>query len=95
MPPTWKIHHFFEDMVDAGLLTLSDSGLTIEQVLGSTLLTDVEALTPITKEVLDKVNKIALSELWKLRLQHHRKQTLLLQKQQAHQLSQQVQEVME
>lgn len=52
----------FEDMVDAGLLTLSDSGLTIEQVLGSTLLTDVEALTPITKEVLDKVNKIALSE---------------------------------
>lgn len=26
------------------------------------LLTGVEALTPITKEVLDKVNKIALSE---------------------------------
>ena len=46
----------FDDMVDAGLLTLSDDGLTIEEVLGSTLLQDVEALTPITKEVLDKVN---------------------------------------
>lgn len=46
----------FDDMVDAGLLTLSDDGLTIEEVLGSTLLQDVEALTPITKEVLDKVS---------------------------------------
>ncbi len=45
----------FDDMEDAGLLTLSDDGLRIEQVLGSTLLCDVEALTPITKEVLDKV----------------------------------------
>ncbi len=47
----------FDDMVDAGLLTLSPNGLRIEQVLGSTLLTDVEALTPITAEVLDKVNE--------------------------------------
>ncbi|MGM9539008.1 MAG: D-proline reductase (dithiol) proprotein PrdA, partial [Candidatus Onthomonas sp.] len=47
----------FDDMVEAGLLTLSDDGLRIEQVLGSTLLTDVEALTPITREVLDKVNE--------------------------------------
>lgn len=46
----------FNDMVDAGLLTLSDDGLTIEEVLGSTLQEDVEALTPITKDVLDKVN---------------------------------------
>lgn len=46
----------FDDMVDAGLLTLSDDGLTIEEVLGSTLQKDVEALTPITKDVLDKVN---------------------------------------
>lgn len=49
----------FDDMIDAGLLALSDDGLTIEQVLGSTTLVDVEALTPITKDVLDKVNKIA------------------------------------
>ena len=47
----------FDDMVEAGLLTLSPDGLKIEQVLGSTLLTDVEALTPITAEVLDKVNE--------------------------------------
>ena len=48
----------FDEMVDAGLLKLSDEGLTIEQVLGATLLCDVEALTPITKSVLDKVNEI-------------------------------------
>lgn len=47
----------FDDMEEAGLLTLSPDGLRIEQVLGSTLLTDVEALTPITKDVLDKINK--------------------------------------
>ncbi|WP_026666326.1 D-proline reductase (dithiol) proprotein PrdA [Butyrivibrio sp. FC2001] len=46
----------FEDMIEAGLLELSSDGLRIEQVLGSTLTTDVEALTPITREVLDKVN---------------------------------------
>ena len=39
----------FDDMVEAGL--------NIEQVVGSTLLCDVEALTPITREVLDKVNE--------------------------------------
>ncbi|MDD3140122.1 MAG: D-proline reductase (dithiol) proprotein PrdA [Lachnospiraceae bacterium] len=48
----------FDDMVDAGLLTLSDNGLTIEQVIGSTLLKDVEALTPITRDVLDKANEV-------------------------------------
>lgn len=48
----------FDDMEEAGLLTLSDEGLTIEQVLGSTLQCDVEALTPITKAVLDKINEI-------------------------------------
>lgn len=48
----------FDDMVDAGLLILKDEGLTIEQVIGNTLLTDVEALTPITKDVLDKVNEV-------------------------------------
>lgn len=47
----------FDDMVDAGLLTLSEDGLTIEQVLGSTLMKDCDALTPITPDMLDKVNK--------------------------------------
>lgn len=47
----------FDDMVDAGLLELSPEGLLIEQVLGSTLLQDVEALTPITRDVLNKINE--------------------------------------
>ena len=38
----------FDDMVEAGLLTLSEDGLRIEQVIVNTLLLDVEALTPIT-----------------------------------------------
>lgn len=46
----------FDDMEEAGLLTLSPDGLKIEQVLGSTLIKDVEALTPITTDVLDKIN---------------------------------------
>ncbi len=49
----------FDDMVEAGLLTLSPDGLRIEQVIGNTLTQDVEALTPITRDVLDKVNEIA------------------------------------
>ena len=49
----------FPDMEEAGLLELSPDGLTIEQVIGSTLLVDVEALTPITAAVLDKVNDVA------------------------------------
>lgn len=48
----------FEDMVDAGLLTLTDDGLTIEQVLGKTLLENCEALTPITSNILDGVNEV-------------------------------------
>ncbi len=47
----------FDDMVEAGLLELSRDGLKIEQVIGSTLLCDVEALTPITRQVVDKVNE--------------------------------------
>lgn len=49
----------FDDMEEAGLLTLSPDGLKIEQVLGSTLIKDVEALTPITTDVLDKINDTA------------------------------------
>lgn len=48
----------FDDMQDAGLLTLSPDGLRIEQVIGATLLEDVEALTPITREVIDRVNEV-------------------------------------
>lgn len=48
----------FEDMEEAGLLTLSDDGLTIEQVLGATLMQDCDALTPIKAEMLDRVNGV-------------------------------------
>ena len=48
----------FDDMVESGLLELSADGLRIEQVIGSTLTKDVEALTPITRDVLDKVNEV-------------------------------------
>lgn len=46
----------FSDMEEAGLLKLSPDGLTVAEVLGATLTQDVEALTPITQDVLDHVN---------------------------------------
>lgn len=49
----------FDDMEEAGLLTLSEDGLTIEQVLGATLLEDTEALTPITAAAVDHVNAVS------------------------------------
>ena len=48
----------FDDMQEAGLLTLTPEGLRIEQVVGCTLVKDVDALTPITRDVLDKVNEV-------------------------------------
>lgn len=48
----------FDDMIDSGLLELTDEGLTIEQVLGCTLLKDCEALVPITRDILDRVNEV-------------------------------------
>lgn len=48
----------FDDMIDSGLLELSGDGLTIEQVLGCTLMKDCEALVPITRDVLDRVNEV-------------------------------------
>ena len=38
----------FDDMIDSGLLEITDDGLTIEQVLGCTLLKDCEALVQET-----------------------------------------------
>ncbi len=39
-------------MVDAGLVTLSDDGLTIEEVVGATLAKDSEALIELTSDLL-------------------------------------------
>lgn len=45
----------FDDMVDAGLVTLSDDGLLIEQVVGATLVKDSEALIQLTPDLLKGV----------------------------------------
>ena len=49
----------FEDLVESGLLTLSDNGLKIAQVLGKTLIKDCEALTPITADMLEAAQETA------------------------------------
>jgi D-proline reductase (dithiol) PrdA len=46
----------FDDLVDSGLLNLDDGTLSIESVLGSTLTKTVDALTPLTSDVLDGVS---------------------------------------
>jgi D-proline reductase (dithiol) PrdA len=43
----------FDDMLDAGLMTVSEDGLTIGQVLGRTLIADCEALQSIKAEMVD------------------------------------------
>lgn len=48
----------FDDLVESGLLTLTPESLTIEQVIGCTLLKDMDALMPITRDVLDRVNEV-------------------------------------
>ncbi len=45
----------FSDLTDSGLLTIPANCLTIDQVLGATLTKTVDALTPFTADVLDKV----------------------------------------
>lgn len=47
----------FDDMVDAGLVTLTKNGLTIEQVMGATLTEDSEALVQLTPELLDGIKE--------------------------------------
>lgn len=52
----------FDDMVDAGLITLVDDGLTIEQVVGATLAEDSEALVQLTDDLLEGLMKAAKEE---------------------------------
>ncbi|MFV0520164.1 MAG: D-proline reductase (dithiol) proprotein PrdA [Lachnospirales bacterium] len=57
----------FDDLVESGLLSLSDDTLKIEEVLGLTLNKTLDALTPFTKDVVDgyvakkeeKIEKVA------------------------------------
>lgn len=48
----------FPDMEESGLIEFTSDGLTIQQVIGCTLVQDVDALTPIKAEYLDKVNEV-------------------------------------
>ncbi len=50
----------FEDLIDSGLMQLTDNALTIGQALGSTLTEDVDALTPITPALVDGVPQAAI-----------------------------------
>lgn len=43
----------FPDLVESQLLTLTAEGLTIQEVLGKTLKSDAEALTPITADMIE------------------------------------------
>lgn len=45
----------FPDLVDSGLLNIGDDTLTIEEVLGAKLTKTVDALTPLTRDVVDGV----------------------------------------
>jgi D-proline reductase (dithiol) PrdA len=48
----------FEDLEESGLLTLSEDGLKIKDVLGKTLIADAEALTPIISEMVDGLEDV-------------------------------------
>lgn len=52
----------FPDLEESGLLTLTSDGLKIENVLGATLIVDVEALTPITANMLDRIKSNKLED---------------------------------
>lgn len=49
----------FPDLVDSGLLEMPDNGLTIEEVLGAKLVKTIDALTPLTPDVLEGINSVA------------------------------------
>lgn len=52
----------FPDLEASGLLEITDETLTIEEVLGSKLTETVDALTPLTKDVLEGVNETSAEE---------------------------------
>lgn len=52
----------FDDLVDSGLLNL-DGALTIEQVLGAKLTKTCDSLCPLTADVLEGVNAVAVEEV--------------------------------
>ncbi|WFD11241.1 D-proline reductase (dithiol) proprotein PrdA [Tepidibacter hydrothermalis] len=53
----------FADLEDSGLLEISADCLTIEEVLGAKLTKTVDALTPLTADLLEGVNKVEAEEV--------------------------------
>lgn len=49
----------FPDLVDSGLITIDENTLTIEEVLGATLKTTSDSLTPLTRDLVEGVNEVA------------------------------------
>ncbi|MBN2897469.1 MAG: D-proline reductase (dithiol) proprotein PrdA [Clostridia bacterium] len=49
----------FADLEDSGLLQITESTLTIEEVLGAKLTKTVDALTPLTADLLEGINAVA------------------------------------
>lgn len=54
--------NIFPDLEESGLITRSENGLTIQEVLGKTLLVDAEALTSITKDMIDGAKRQSVKE---------------------------------
>ncbi len=52
----------FGDLEDSGLLTITSETLTIGEVLGATLTQTVDALTPITADIVEGIQKPAAAE---------------------------------
>lgn len=52
-PSDFEEPSIFEELVDSGLLTLKEGALTIGQALGATLGRDVDALTPVTPDLIE------------------------------------------
>jgi len=57
-PSNLEDPYLFPDLEDSGLLVIPDNALTIEEVLGAKLTKTIDALTPLTEELLEGVNKV-------------------------------------
>ena len=57
-PSNLEDPYLFPDLEDSGLLVIPDNALTIEEVLGAKLTETIDALTPLTEDLLEGVNKV-------------------------------------
>ncbi|CAH2214448.1 D-proline reductase (dithiol) proprotein PrdA [Tepidibacter aestuarii] len=67
----------FADLEDSGLLEISTDCLTIEEVLGAKLTKTIDALTPLTADLLEGINKVEAAEEVKEQVKEETKETLV------------------